>query len=462
MPETSYTRLDNGVRVASEATAGELATVAVFVDSGSRYESSAINGVSALVKEAAFLGKEAEIAKLGGSFSATAGREQTVLKATVLKADVSKALEILAGAAKGTAISEAAVEKAKGAALCALEGAANSPETAIFDHLHDTAFLDTPLGMSPLGTPETVSRLRADDVSAFVRANFTAPRVVVAAAGAVDHMAVADAAAKLLGGLPSVPEGSMEALMEPGIFTGSDIRMRFDSMDSAHIAFGFQGAAATSPHTLPLQLLQTIIGAYDERSSLGANAASVWASEAAKHGLARFATAFNLSYKDTGVFGMYSVNPDNKLDDYMWYTLDSLVRLCHEISDDEVAIAKNQFKTNLLLQTAGGEATALDIGKQMLSYGRKVTAAEMFSRIDALTTADLKKTASTFINDQDHALAAIGTIHELPDYNWIRRRSYWCVPLFVRRVDWILRLMTYCPSFFAFGPSRQQFVENAS
>ncbi|CAM9869143.1 unnamed protein product, partial [Choristocarpus tenellus] len=30
-----------------------------------------------------------------------------------------------------------------------------------------------------------------------------------------------------------------------------------------------------------------------------------------------------------------------------------------------------------------------------------------------------------FINDQDHALAAVGPIHELPDYNWIRRRSYW-------------------------------------
>jgi hypothetical protein len=26
---------------------------------------------------------------------------------------------------------------------------------------------------------------------------------------------------------------------------------------------------------------------------------------------------------------------------------------------------------------------------------------------------------------QDHALAAVGPIYELPDYNWIRRRSYW-------------------------------------
>lgn len=39
--------------------------------------------------------------------------------------------------------------------------------------------------------------------------------------------------------------------------------------------------------------------------------------------------------------------------------------------------------------------------------------------------------AYQFINDQDHALAAVGPIHELPDYNWIRRRSFWlrCVTL---------------------------------
>jgi processing peptidase subunit beta len=37
----------------------------------------------------------------------------------------------------------------------------------------------------------------------------------------------------------------------------------------------------------------------------------------------------------------------------------------------------------------------------------------------------VKATANKFINDEDHALAAIGCIYELPDYNWIRRRSYW-------------------------------------
>lgn len=51
--------------------------------------------------------------------------------------------------------------------------------------------------------------------------------------------------------------------------------------------------------------------------------------------------------------------------------------------------------------------------------------AEVFARIDAVTPEDVKATAKKVINDNDHALAAVGPIYELPDYNWIRRRSHW-------------------------------------
>ena len=47
------------------------------------------------------------------------------------------------------------------------------------------------------------------------------------------------------------------------------------------------------------------------------------------------------------------------------------------------------------------------------------------SSTDAVDAATVRATADAVINDQDHALAALGPIAELPDYNYVRRRSYW-------------------------------------
>lgn len=116
---------------------------------------------------------------------------------------------------------------------------------------------------------------------------------------------------------------------------------------------------------------------------------------------------------------------DNTIEDAMWYALNNLVRCCHNVSDGEVDRAKTHLKSKILMSQSTFTGTADDIGKQMLTYGRRMTNAEIFARIDSVTTSELKATASKFINDEDHALAAIGPIFELPDYNWIRRRSYW-------------------------------------
>lgn len=187
----------------------------------------------------------------------------------------------------------------------------------------------------------------------------------------------------------------------------------------------FQGASWTSEYAYPLMVMQTLLGSWDRSSAAGRNVSSRFAANFADHELGHSFTTFNTSYKDTGLFGVYLVAPDNKLDDAMWYTLDNMVRLCHNVTDQEVERAKTQLKASMLMQLDSFSNVAEDIGRQVLTYGRRMSSAETFARIDAITTDDIKRTANKVINDEDHALAAIGPIFELPDYNWIRRRSYW-------------------------------------
>ena len=366
---------------------------------------------------------ELEIESMGAHLNAYTSREQTVYYAKVFKKDVPKAVEILADILQNATLDEGAITRERDVILRESVEVNKQYEEVILDELHSTAFMGTGLGRTILGPDENIKNLTKGDLQDYTKTHYTADRFVIAAAGAVDHKQLVDLTQQHFGGL--APKSTVNFQAEPAVFTGSDKRIRYDSMGEAHVALAFQGASWTSEYSYPLMVMQTILGSWDRSSAMGRNVSSKLAGDITDHDLAHSFMTFNTCYKDTGLFGVYLVAPDNKLEDAMWYTLDNMVRLCHNVTDQEVERAKTQLKATMLMQLDSFSNVAEDIGRQMLTYGRRMTSAEVFARIDAITTEDVKKTANRVINDEDHALAAIGPIFELPDYNWIRRRSYW-------------------------------------
>jgi len=433
-PSTDITTLDSGLRVASETVMGsETATVGVWIDAGSRYETASNNGAAHFLEHMAFKGTqkrtqqqlEVEIENMGGHLNAYTSREQTVYFAKVFKGDVGRAVEILSDILLHSKLDESAIERERDVILREMSEVNKQQEELVLDHLHSTAFQGTGLGRTILGPEENIRSLKKSDLSSYISTHYTAPRMVIAGAGAIDHGELCSMASEHFGGLPTAPAGGVEIAMEPARFTGSDIRVRFDSDSTAHIALAFEGASWTSEYAFPLMLTQTMLGSYDRASGMGKNTASNMCQQLAAGDLAHSISTFNTCYKDTGLFGVYIVAPDAKLDDCLYWVMSNLVRLVHSPSEEEVERAKTNLKANMLMGLDGHSNVAEDIGRQFLTYGRRMTPAEIFSRIDSVTVADIKATAAKFINDQDHALAAVGGIHELPDYNWIRRHSYW-------------------------------------
>lgn len=90
------------------------------------------------------------------------------------------------------------------------------------------------------------------------------------------------------------------------------------------------------------------------------------------------------------------------------------------------ARAKMQLKYNILQQMDGTSPTAEEIGRQTLTFGRRMNLAETFARIDAIEPADVARVSEAIIWDQEVAFAAMGpNLKTVGDMNHLRRGTYW-------------------------------------
>ncbi|KAG8482537.1 hypothetical protein CXB51_024420 [Gossypium anomalum] len=445
-PETKITTLPNGLRVATESTLSSCtATVGVWIDAGSRFETEETNGTAHFLEHMIFKGTEKrsareleeEIENMGGHLNAYTSREQTTYYAKVMDKDVFKALDILADILQNSKFEEHRISRERDVILREMEedvdylllGAKEvegQTEEVIFDHLHSTAFQYTPLGRTILGPADNIRTITKEHLQNYIQTHYTAPRMVIAASGAVKHEEIVDQVKKLFTKLSSDPTtGSQLVMNEPATFTGSEVRMINDDVPLAQFAVAFEGASWTDPDSIALMVMQAMLGSWSKNAGGGKHMGSELAQRVGINEIAESMMAFNTNYKDTGLFGVYAVAKPDCLDDLAYAIMYETTKLAYRVSEADVIRARNQLKSSLMLHIDGTSPVAEDIGRQLLTYGRRIPFAELFARIDAVDPSTVKRVANRFIYDRDIAIAAMGPIQGLPDYNWFRRRTYW-------------------------------------
>ncbi|CAO1629520.1 unnamed protein product [Sympodiomycopsis kandeliae] len=431
-PITKTSTLSNGLTVATESNpASQTATVGAWIDAGSRAETDATNGTAHFLEHMAFKGTgrrsqhslELEVENLGAHLNAYTSREQTVYYAKSFRKDVDKAVDIISDILQNSKLETSAIERERDVILREQEEVDKQIEEVVFDQLHSVAFQGQPLGRTILGPKSNILSIKQQDLAQYIKANYTADRMVLVGAGGVDHDELVKLAEKHFSGLPVSPNPLAlgKSNSASSRFVGSEVRMRDDTVPVCSFALAVEGVSWSSPDYFPMLVLQSIMGNWDRSLGSSPLLSSRLSHIVSSNNLANSFMHFSTSYSDTGLWGVYMVSENfTQLDDLVHFTLREWQRMSTGPTEGEVERAKSQLKASLLLGLDSSTAIAEDIGRQLVTAGKRKTPQEIESALESITPEDIKRVAQKYLWDADIAIAAHGQVEGLLDYNRIR------------------------------------------
>lgn len=129
--------------------------------------------------------------------------------------------------------------------------------------------------------------------------------MVLVGAGGIPHEQLVRLAEEHFGSLPSkAPNSAAQALTaemkRTPEFIGSEVRLRDDTIPSAHIALAVEGVSWKDDDYFTALVAQAIIGNWDRAMGQSPYLGSKLSSVVSKHGLANSFMSFSTSYSDTG------------------------------------------------------------------------------------------------------------------------------------------------------------------
>ncbi|KAL1879956.1 hypothetical protein VTK73DRAFT_6536 [Phialemonium thermophilum] len=430
--KTQTTTLNNGLTVATQYSPyAQTSTVGMWIDAGSRAETDETNGTAHFLEHLAFKGTsnrtqqqlELEIENMGAHLNAYTSRENTVYFAKSLNEDVPKCVDILSDILQNSKLEESAIERERDVILRESDEVEKQLEEVVFDHLHATAYQNQPLGRTILGPRENIRDITRTELVNYIKNNYTADRMVLVGAGGIPHEKLVEMADKYFSKLPSkTPEtGAYILSKKKPDFIGSDIRIRDDTIPTANIAIAVEGVSWNDDDYFTALVTQAIVGNYDKAMGNAPHQGSKLSGFVHNNDLATSFMSFSTSYSDTGLWGIYLVTDKlERIDDLVHFTLREWSRLSSNVSQAEVERAKAQLKASILLSLDGTTAVAEDIGRQIVTTGRRMSPGEIERIIDNVTEKDVMDFANRKLWDQDIAISAVGSIDGLFDYQRIR------------------------------------------
>ena len=361
MRNTFYqeTQIKDGPLVLSHAMpAAQSVALGIFIDVGSRDESELQAGITHALEHMLFKGtaqmdvhRLAEaLDELGGNANAFTSRERTCFHLHVLHEHWPDALKLLTAMVREPALPEAEWQREREVIFAEMAMVEDTPEEWIMDQHVEALFSGHALGRPVLGNHDALNAFSAQDLRAYLQQHYSAGRLLISAAGQIDHDQLVDAIAAM----DWQPDSANSINRQPPAAWAGGIQALVREGEQAQMVLSLPGMHVDSAERPQAWLANQILG--------GGMSSRLFREIREMRGLA-YSVGSHLSLlSDTGTWSMTCGMEPARAADCVMVMGDVLAGFTDSIGFDDVARAKRQLEVQFRMGLDSVEGQMLYLG----------------------------------------------------------------------------------------------------
>ena len=423
-PKTHTTRLDNGIRVITERVSHtRSAGISILVDAGPNDEDANKPGLAHLCEHALFLGTAQrnglELARMidaaGGCFGAFTAPDYTCFYAHVLEDYVSYAFDLFGDILVASKYPEELLAREKDVICQEILGYQDNPNDVLLHLTKQSLWPNDPLSRSVTGTVEEVARLQRSNVVQFVSRQYSPDRIIVAAAGALEHDSIVEQTQDAFWTLRG--HNASRANETPFNTVNSQAGVRIKNMPIGQCSFSIAIPTLRyqDERRYAMHLINNLIG--------GGMSSRLYQVIREANGLVYSIQSSLLSYRRGGAMVISGETSADNLIQSIYLTLAQLTSLAvweSPIEEEELWKSKMQVRSQSRLATDFISNRVSSIATQEFHFGYRIEEDQIVNEIDSVSIAELQAVASgvLFQGLERLAISVVGPIDEGgADYN---------------------------------------------
>ncbi len=404
--------LDNGLEVLAERNDKAYSTaVGYFVKTGARDESAEVSGVSHFLEHMMFKGTmhrsaadvNRELDEIGSHSNAYTSEEQTVYHAAVLPEYLDRTVELLSDMMR-PALRSDDFDTEKQVILEEIAKYDDQPPFGAFEKSMALHFQGHSLGRSVLGTRETVTALRVDQMRAFFEKQYSPRNIALVAAGNVDFERLVQLAEQHAGVWPAFqPERDPTRSARVASSPQSQV-IQHPLASQQYVILVSDGPAADNERRYAGRLLAMILG--DDTGSR-----MFW--DLVDTGAAECAAMGSHEFQGTGLFLSYLCCESEDAADNL-RRMNDIFRVAEAdgVTEDELARVKSKVCSQIVLASERAASRLFSVGSAWLTRGVYRTVRETIDAYQRVTLDDIRSLLQEFPLSR-HTTCAVGPLEQL-------------------------------------------------